>query len=324
MRGLIWLAISAVAGAQSLPGDRVISSDSAVGVLSFSADGSLIAATCEDGQVRLWDTRTGDFKRAVPFDKGARAIALAEGADLLAANGRDGGIQTWDLKTGQTVQRFAGPMPRIAPFVFSPARKLVAGASRTSDDSSEFTVRIWDASGTERLALQAGLGGVSTIAFSPDGGTLVAAGYDTNLRAWSTRDGELLRLMEELPLAMFAAAFSPDGKYLATAGADRIVYLWDTKTWKIARKLTGQPEMISAMAFSPDGRLLLTGGFSEFTEQNPVKAMLWDVSSGKPLRSMPSAHRVHSAAFSPDGTQAATASVDQQVSIWAVPGAEGR
>jgi WD40 repeat protein len=87
----------------------------------------------------------------------------------------------------------------------------------------------------------------------------------------------------------------------------------------LLRKLAGQPEMISAMAFSPDGRLLLTGGFSEFTEQNPVKAMLWDISSGKPLRSMPSARRVRAAAFSSDGTRAATASLDRTVSIWAVP-----
>jgi WD40 repeat protein len=283
MRALIWLAISAVAGAQSLPGDRAITSDSQVGALSFSADGTLIAATCDDRKIRSWDSRTGELKQSVPVDT-----------------------------------RSPAPIPQSRPLVFSPDRKFMAGATRATD-GSENTVHIWDASGTERLALQAGLGGISTMAFSPDGGTLVATGYDTNLRAWSTRDGELLRLMEELPLAMFASAFSPDGKYLATAGADRIVYLWDTGTWKIARRLSGQPEMISAMAFSPDGRLLLTGGFSEYTQQNPVKAVLWDVSSGKPLRSMPSAHMVRAAAFSPDGTRVATATIGQTISIWAVP-----
>jgi WD40 repeat protein len=272
--------------AQSLLGDRTIPSEAAVESLSFSADGSLITATCVDQKVRSWDSRTGELKQTGPVqkDEGLRAVNA-----------------------------------QVRQLVFSPDRTLVAGASRTSADGSEYTVRIWDRSGKEKLALQAGLGGVSTLAFSPDGGTLIAASYDTNLRAWSTRDGELLRLMDELPLAMFAAAFSPDGKYLATAGADRIVYLWDTKTWKISRKLAGQPEMISAMAFSPDSRLLLTGGFSEFTEQNPVKAMLWDISSGKPLRSMTSARRVRAAAFSADGTRAATASIGQTISIWAVP-----
>src|SRR5207249_11939462 len=101
-------------------------------------------------------------------------------------------------------------------------------------------------------------------------------------------------------------------------GADRLVYFWDTKTWRIARKLSGQPEMISAIAFSPDGRLLLTGGSGELNH-DPVTAIVWDLSSGKPLRSMPSTQLVTAAAFSADSTRAATASLDQKVNIWAVP-----
>jgi WD40 repeat protein len=323
MRALLLLLISGSVIAQTFPGDRVITSDSVVGSLRFSADGTSIAATCEDGKVRVWDTKTGKLQRALAFDKEAGAVALSNDGDLLAAAARDGGIQISDLKTGEIVRGFAGPTLGIRRLVFSPDRKLFAGAGRTTANGSENTVRIWDASGTEKLALPAGLGGISAMAISPDGQTLFAASFDTNLRAWRTRDGELLRLMEELPLATFAAAFSSDGKYLATAGADRIVYLWDTTTWKIARKLAGQPEMISAMAFSPDSRLLLTGGFSEFTVQDPVKVVLWDLRSGTALRTMPSAHMVGSAAFSPTGAQAATATLDRTISIWTVPAATG-
>ena len=314
MRVLLCLAAAAVACAQSLPRERVVTSrniksEAAVGSISFSADGSLLAGFCEDHKVRLWDSRTGELKRTVPVNNEEAAIAMiTDPADLLAS-----------AKSGKRLGRAGNAIPQTRQLIASPGRKLLAGASRISADGSEFTVRIWDASGKERLALPAGLGGVSTLAFSPNGHTLVAGGFDTNLRVWSTRDGELLRLLDELPLTMFASAFSPDGKYLATGGADRIVYLLDTKTWKIARKLSGQPEMISALAFSPDSRLLLTGGFSEFTQRNPVKALLWDVSTGTTLRSVGSAQMVVSAAFSPDGARAATASLDGTVSIWAVP-----
>ena len=80
--------------------------------------------------------------------------------------------------------------------------------------------------------------------------------------------------------------FSPMAAYLAAAGVDRMVYLFDAKSWKLARKLSGQPEMISALAFSPDSRLLLSGGFSELTSRHPVKILLWDVVTGKLLRSL--------------------------------------
>jgi WD40 repeat protein len=306
-----------------MPGDRTISSEAPIRALSFSADGSGIAALCEDRQVRLWDAQTGELKRAFPLkDPAIERVTLAPGADLIASASHDGDVQLWDIKTGATVGQFKGPVPRVRDFAFSADRKLLAGSNNDGDDTSENEVRIWDASGKEQRVLKAGLGGISALAFSPDGSALVAATLDTNLRAWSTRDGELLRVMNDLPLATFAMAFSPDGKYLATGGADRIVYLWDTKTWKISRKLSGQAEMISSLAFSPDSRLLLTGGFSEFTEKNPVQAIFWDIDSGKPLRRMASANIIRAAAFSPDGTRAATANLDKSVSVWGVPAAK--
>ena len=320
MRALLWLGLASLTGAQTVPGDRVIQSDAPIRALSFSADGTSIAGLCEDHRVRLWDARTGELKRAIPFENsGIERVTLADSADLVVSASHDGGIQLWNLKTGEAVRKFQGPVVGVRDFAFSVDRKLLAGTTRSGTDPSLYQVRVWDSAGTEQHAMPAGLGGISAVAFSPDGLTLVAAGYDTNLRAWSTRDGELLRLMDELPLATFAMAFSPDGKYLATGGADRIVYLWDTKTWKVARKISGQAEMISALAFSPDSRLLLTGGFSEFTQKNPVQAIFWDVHSGKPLRRMTSANIVHSAAFSPDGTRAATANLDKSIRIWAVP-----
>ena len=320
MRALLALALATAAIAQ----DRVIASDAPVRALSFSADGNSIAGLCEDRRVRHWDTKTGQLKRAVPFEQAdLERVTLANPADVLASASHDGTIQLWDPNTGASIRQFHGPMPRVSEFAFSRDRKLLAGVGKAGATGSEYTVRIWDGSGTEQRAMPAGLGGISATAFSPDGLTFVAAGFDTNVRVWSTRNGELLRVVDELPLATFTAAFSPDGKYLATGGADRIVYLWDTKTWKLARKLSGQAEMVSALAFSPDSRLLLTGGFSEFAEKNPVEAIFWEVSSGKPLRRMASTNLIHSAAFSPDGTLAATANLDKAISVWAVP-ASGR
>lgn len=322
MRALAWLAMAALGSAQALPQDRVILSDAPIRALSFSADSSSMAGLCDDRLVRLWDARTGELKRAIPFGKAEiERVTLADRADLIASTDRQGGIELRGLQTGAPTRQFQGPMKGVRDFAFSTDRKLLAGSSNDGDGTAENRVHVWDASGTQQRALSAGLGGISAMAFSPDGLTLVAASYDTNLRVWNTRDGELVRVMEELPLATFAAVFSPDGKYLATGGADRIVYLWDTRTWTLARKLSGQVEMISALAFSADSRLLLTGGFSEFGQRNPVQSIVWDVSSGQTLRRMASPNMVRSAAFSPDGTRAATANLEKSISVWAVPAA---
>jgi WD40 repeat protein len=167
--------------------------------------------------------------------------------------------------------------------------------------SSRNLIRLADASGVERASLSAGIGGISAMAFSPNGSLVAAAGNDADVRIWDARNGELRRLIDELPVTMFAMAFAPDGNLLATAGADRTVYLWDVKTWKLSRSLTGQPEMISALVFSPDGKRIATGGFSELTHTHPVQVRLWDLASAKAIREWPAPRRVNSLQFSADG-----------------------
>ena len=300
--------------------DRVIKVSANVGSIVFTADGKWIAAVCRDEKVRLWDPLTGELKKTHGLMKGDGSIIFPLGSDQLAMVGGDKKIKVRSLISGEVTKSLSPSGETVRRISLSSDQKQVAGSNRTGANGSEETVRVWDPAGKQLYDVPAGVGGTSVLAFSPDGATLVAGSYDTNLRAWSSGNGELLRLIEEIPVATFAAVFSPDGKTLATAGADRMVYLWDTKTFKLRAKLPEQPEMISALAFSPDGRLLMTGGFSVVTNRAPVKVMIWDLAARKVLRSMDAPHMVGSVAFSGDGMLAVATSSDDQIHVWSVPG----
>lgn len=77
----------------------------------------------------------------------------------------------------------------------------------------------------------------------------------------------------------------------------------------IVREFAHRSEIESAV-FSPDGKYALTAS-------NDRTAMLWDVASGRPLRSF-AGHRqgVFSAVFSPDGKYVLTASLDGTARLW--------
>ncbi len=296
-----------------VPGDRILESESEAESVAFSKDGSLLAAGCRDNRIRVWNLRSGALERTVA-DASTNLLAAGGHFAKVAADGKVT-VKSWE--TGDVMRQLAPPAPKPAGVVASPDGSLVAASSRAYDTGSENLVRVWDAAGRERFHSLAGVGGITRMVFSPDGSMLVAGSYDADVRVWDTRNGELKTKIEELTVSMFDMVFSPDGRQFAAAGVDRIVYLWDAATWKLTRKLTGQPEMISALAFSPDGKRIVSGGFDEMAFQNPAHVLVWDLASGKVLRTVKSDSRVARVAFSPDGKLVAVADRKKKVWLWA-------
>lgn len=302
-----------------MPIDRTIASEAEVRAVAFTVDGLTIAGACRDGKVRVWELAKGTVRLTISMDDGDRLGALPTASNLVATISQDGQLKTWNLETGKVGIRLPGATPQTSDLAVSPDRRYLVSSNRAEGNGSEETVHIWETDGRQRTSMPGGLGGTAAFAISPDNGTVVASSYDANVRAWSARNGELLALIEQLPVTMFAMAFSPDGKMLATGGADRIVYLWDAKSWKLLRKFPAQPEMISALAFSPNGKYLLSGGFNVITVKHPVAVILREVASGKVVRTVTAAHHVESVAFSPDGRIAAFADGQKSISLLNIP-----
>jgi len=192
---------------------------------------------------------------------------------------------------------------------------LLARSNRVEGNSRDEVMRLFEPSGKERFAVPAGIGGASAIAVSPDAKYLAAGSFDTDLRIWDAKNGELLRRIDEILVATFAMDFTPDGKFLVTGGVDRALYFWDTRTWKLAHKLNGQPEMISALAIAPGGRMIATGGAGELMAL-PAKVLLWDTAANASTRSFDAPRAVESLAFSPDGKSLAAACGKKSVEVW--------
>ena len=72
---------------------------------------------------------------------------------------------------------------------------------------------------------------VRGVAFSPDGATLVTAGYDATALLWSMADParprQVSRIQSNMAGPILAVQFAPDGRTLATAPAYDAPMLWD-------------------------------------------------------------------------------------------------
>lgn len=115
-----------------------------------------------------------------------------------------------------------------------------------------------------------------------------------------------------------ALHFSADGSKLVAAtgisGLKGEAVVFDTKSGEILKTIGEgkHRDILFDAEFSPDGALLATAGYDRDIH-------LWDLASGKLLRSM-TAHNgaVYDLAFSPDGSVLASASGDGTCKIWRV------
>ena len=179
-----------------------------------------------------------------------------------AGDRRRPGRRLWDAATGRHVRSFADVVGEVHGVAFSPDGKTLAAAvvpfrnlpgvpNRAGGE-----VRLWDvASGKARDPLLAVSGGLTCVAFSPDGKTVAAGTLNRKVRRWDVLSGDEQESLVGHGSAV-PVAFSPDGRLIASASNDGAVGIWDAATGKAKHLLRGHTMPAWGVAFSPDSRFV--------------------------------------------------------------------
>ena len=261
----------------------------------------------------LWQLCQGDeVSTLCRYPGGITALAVSP-KDKLLAVATTNQVALWDLNTKEPLTVVSNGV--TAPLAFVSTNGLLAMGS--SDAAGQPGIALWDVKAGKVVKRLAHKARVRSLDVSLDGSLLATFDNQGNVQVvdWAT-DRVLSKLIVSQPryIGATVVVFSPDGKRLAI-GEDygRIQLLdWVKRT---LLQITNQLGVaVTALTFSPDSSLLAAGyGYGRGTIR------LWDPDTGA-LRAQLTNHTfdVTALAFTPDGTQLASASQDMTIRIWNV------
>jgi len=302
----------------------------------FSPDGTLIAAGCGDGVVRLLHTDGGRLAYSLSEDSALKlpttclrfrpAADSARTRNILLAASSDGTIKQWH----STSQRCMHTINEEGNQVY--AIDYVSDGSRFASGGRDCSVRVYDEA-TKNCVLSLGSSfdrqavGHSNRIFAvkfdvaqPD--VLISAGWDNTVQVWDLRAGHSVRSIWGAHVC--GDALDLDGSTVLTGSwrPTEQLQLWDLRSSEIIEEIAWgrsplgkEPCQLYAAQFSKHGQrdLIAAGG----SGSNELK--LFSRSSKKAIGSLALERGVYGLDFAPNGKTIAIAAGDSKVRVVAVP-----
>jgi WD40 repeat protein/predicted Ser/Thr protein kinase len=304
---LVWLWDAATGEALGSPAPH----PKEVVTAAFAPDGQALLTRGRDFNVRIWQTppaRPTGTRLAHNGWVTAVAFRPPGGESFLTAvGGSDGRVRSWETAAPSTPADLLGNTGSLLSLAYNSDGRMFAvgsvgrqvrlqstnGAGVSSSQVLKLADRVW------------------SVAFSPDGHTLLTGIEQRRAEFWDVATGARKPPAIQHERAVYAVAYSPDGRWVATGSEDMTAQVWDAATRHPRGPRLQHNGTVYAVAFRPpDGRVIVTASGDR-------TARRWDAALGQPLGD-PIEHpsRVLAVAFSPDGALFATGCADGIARLW--------
>lgn len=261
-------------------------------MVAFSPDSSLLAASTGENTIVLWDVASGERveQSFTGLDMEATAIAFSPDGNILAAGTRAQKVILWDVSTGELLGE-----PLLGSVEYS-----------AYDVKSNFSI------------------GIKSLAFTPEGGRIVAACKNGDIIVWNVTNGERVseslgkdRIEGSWGSAYMSMALSPYGFELASGlddGSIELSLTQGSRNFDKRIRSNNEASKLIALAFSPDGQIVAGANLDD-------KIMFWDLTLDEQINKYPlegHTNQINSLVFSPDGSMLASGGYDNTIILWDV------
>ncbi len=294
--------------------------ESIVRNIAVAADGSLVAAGCDDGVIMVVDVATGArVVRLRGHGSMISGLAFDSAGKRLASVSTDRTARVWNVETGVQTSLFKGHSMAVMGVAVAPDGGRIATAS------FDGSVRLWT---LDRLPDRVRLAGltpargphavgeflppqsISSAAVSNDGERIAITRSNASVEVFDARSGALLWKQGDLGSTLHSLRITPDGRGLLGVTAQGEFRAWDLASGA-ARTPPERLAVKNLASLSGDhGRALLVD--AKTRSVSVLDARTGDAIAATEPHYAPYAPPV----ISPDGRLIVTAGVDRKAILW--------
>ena len=291
--------------------------------LAFNAEGNLLAAGLQNNRLKLWNLTTKKDYELGPATKEFSPVKFSRDGRLLAFS-ENYIVKIWDVATQRELPSLKAPNSGAYLAYGNAFLSFSEDGKRVATGGFDTDIIVWEAETGKRLSTMSGRTNMAyNVAFSADGNELASGG----LTRWDLRAGRGIRTAPIPPEKTYGFV-SPDGRVLALMKTNSSeVPIVESPSGRQLHTLTatGEVGVVNRMRFSSDGTMLaviygaredLRPTATNFSLGSQVK--IWDVKTGRELRSFSTNQVPMAAEFTQDGRLIATIGMMGQTSLWDV------
>jgi WD40 repeat protein/uncharacterized caspase-like protein len=291
--------------------------------ISIGSDGRLLAAGIHNRRFKLWDLTSKKDHELGPASKDFPQVKFSRDGRLLALSDSYT-VKVWDVATLRELPALkvpnSGAFPQTDAYIsFSDDGKRIATGGFDTD------IIVWETETGKRVSNLIGRANLAhNVAFSADGNELTSGGRTR----WDLRTGRGLRMVPDTGEKTYAVS-TPNGRLVLVRKANtNVLTVVESPSGKHLFALTpsGETGIVQKTRFSADSTMLAVV-YSIVEDQPPTpggsftrgaQVKLWDLKTGRELRSITTSQIPMEAEFSADGRTLAIISGMGQLSLWDV------
>ncbi|KAH7349299.1 hypothetical protein B0T11DRAFT_288935 [Plectosphaerella cucumerina] len=274
--------------------------------IRLSLDSKMLLSGSDDGNVRLWDTRSGTCNVTLKgHQHRIESVRFSPNNKKLLSGSYDNTARLWDAASGNCLFVLEGHRARVNSVAFSRDATVLVTAACDS------TIRCWDANtGDCQRVLKGQKSEITSAAFIFSSVKLLAsASANGSMFLWDVDSGEPISNIQAHGDLIQAVAVA-SGHLVASCGDDGTIRVWNAVELLQQGSPSGHDRPVTSVAFAHNSRFLASS-----SEDTTVR--IWSTKTGEPqavLRGHGQA--VLWTAFSRDSTRLVSTARDGTSRLW--------